>query len=121
MGGFLQVCADIYWPLLRLLILHLFVPFALVQSRLFEHVLFGSEWLLIRKDFDSKVAIDVLLDFNKKWYFRYFMRRMVQFRLAWGYHRFVKNGCRKLWNQFIDDNYVKGRELVNYYYSSNVN
>ena len=114
-----QIVVDIYGPILNVMILHWFLPIAWVRSDMFKWMVFwefeGSQPFLIRKDgMDSE---ELLLDFNKNFYLKNLMRNLIRLRILLFYKSAIKRACCNLWEQFINDRYVVGRKLVNYYYA----
>eukprot|EP01083_Nonionella_stella_P293235 997198_1 len=116
-------CYYIYWPLLRLVIIHLFVPIAFIQSPVFKYLMCDSRFkdsLMVKMKNYNDNEEELLFQFNCKWYLSYMMRKLLQCRLFIGYQRAIRTACDKLWHQFINDKYVIGKKLVNYYYKNRI-
>merc|ERR1711902_252339 len=119
MGNLYKNIIDIYWPFLQIVIIHLFIPIAFIQSPLFKYLLYHFDLVIdLKNPSNTQINTELLLEYNKKWYLRYIMRKLLQVRLFMAYKRAISSGCTKVWNQFINDRYVVGRKLVNYYYKT---
>jgi len=111
------IALKIYWPILSAMIVHWFLPIAMVQSSMFRMLLFGpfESTLLVRKE--GMDDDELILDYNRNLYLKHIMRNLIRLRILLFYKTAIKKAGCNLWDQFINDRYVVGRKLVNYYYA----